>query len=211
MGAEQSTAGADFNTFYEGLPDDVCDQIEALCEKGEDRLLKVHSGAPPPFPMVPIGITVRLSTPMASAALATVPRLQRKHYEMIPKAMTELDFWISFFSHLTAIVEGNCPEKLQELALTAAWKGSSAGKGPDSFSATWSKLEKGKQEAIAALVAKEVCGPRLAIRLPPASILVPCISSTPHAQLSVLNSRNGRAKHCLRLLPAHRRPFRLCR
>uniref|UniRef100_A0A7S2N4G7 BSD domain-containing protein n=1 Tax=Haptolina brevifila TaxID=156173 RepID=A0A7S2N4G7_9EUKA len=156
MGAEQSsTAGADFTTFYEGLPDDVCDQIEALCGKGEDRLLKPHLGAPPAFPTVPVGTTVRLSSATAAAALAVVPRLQRKHYEMIPKSMPEMDFWVSFFSHMTAVIEGNCPEKLEELASKASWQGSTTGDAPDSFTAAWSKLDQGKRDAVAALVARD--------------------------------------------------------
>jgi len=156
MGAEQSSsAGADFTALYESLPDDVCDQIEALCARGEDRLLKPHLGAPPAFPAVPVGITVRLSAATASAALAVVPRLQRKHYEMIPKAMTEMDFWISFFSHLTAIIEGNCPEKLGELALKATWQGSTTGDNADSFTAAWSNLDQDKRDAVQALLSKD--------------------------------------------------------
>ena len=105
MGAEQSSAAAGeaFKAFYASLPDDTHDQIEALCAKDDARLQKAHPLAPAAFPPVPIGITVRLSPGAAGAALATVPRLQRKHYEMIPKVITEMEFWVSFFSHLTSV------------------------------------------------------------------------------------------------------------
>jgi len=156
MGAEQSSAATPFTAFYESLDDDVCDQIEALCAKDDGRLLKPHGSAPPPFPQVPIGFTVRLSTATAGAALVAVPRLQRKHYETIPKTMAELDFWISFFSHVTVIVGASSPEKIREMAGKADWKGNSdVTDGADSFTAMWNKLPESQRAALAALVAKE--------------------------------------------------------
>lgn len=154
MGAEQSTPTA-FTVIYEALPDDAHDQVEALCAKDDDRLLKPHARAPPPYPPVPIGVTVRLSSSMASAALAAVPRLQRKHYEMIPKSLSEIDFWISFFSHLTAIVMDAVPEKLVEVEGAAEWKGVDGSEGPNSFDAVWTGLSDSKRAAVEALVTPE--------------------------------------------------------
>ena len=48
----------------------------------------------------------------ATAALKAVPRLQRKHYELIPKVMDEMAFWDAFFSHATVIVEHAAPHLL---------------------------------------------------------------------------------------------------
>ena len=59
-------------------------------------------------------------------ALRMVPRLQKKHYEMIPKRISEIDFWVSFFSHMTAIVQAQAPENLAQLELEE-WKGKEEG------------------------------------------------------------------------------------
>ena len=72
-----AAAATAFKTFYASLPDEAHAQIQALCAKDDVRLLHPNPHAPPPFPAVPIGVTVRLSEGMAAAALATVPRLQR--------------------------------------------------------------------------------------------------------------------------------------
>lgn len=145
MGAGQSSdgSGESFQAFYAALPDDTHDQIEALCAKDDARLLQAHPHAPSPTPAVPIGVTVRLSQGMAGAALATVPRLQRKHYELIPKALSEMDFWVSFFSHMTVVCQSSCPEQL--VALTAKgddeWKGNDPSPdAPNSFDAAWAAL-----------------------------------------------------------------------
>ena len=121
MGASSSTpsgAGEAFTERYAALPDGVHKAVEALCAKGDTRLLTAHPSAPSPFPAVPVGVVVRLSHETASAALACVPRLQRKHYELIPKHLTELDFFISFFSHLTAIVDSQCAGAMCIVALS---------------------------------------------------------------------------------------------
>ena len=107
MGAGNSTLSAEAEAFaekYNALPDDVHDMVEALCEKDSLALLKPNGSAPQPFPPSLVGVTIQLDHGMASAALAAVPKLQRKHYMLIPKSLSELDFFISFFSHLTAIV-----------------------------------------------------------------------------------------------------------
>ena len=112
MGAGGSTISAeadDFPVSYAALPDDVHDMVEALCEKDSMALLKPNLAAPPPFPPSLVGVVIQLDHAVASAALAAVPRLQKKHYQLIPKSLSELDFFISFFSHLTAIVNAHCP------------------------------------------------------------------------------------------------------
>ena len=156
MGNGQSVAAAAvaFESFYTALPDHVHDQIEGLCEKGDERLLKPHSKAPQPFPPVPVGVVVRLSSAVAGSALTAVPRLQRKHYEMIPKALSEIDFWVSFFSHCTAIVMANCPENLAQLE-SEDWKGADESEGPNSFDATWTQLSDAQKAAVAALAAPD--------------------------------------------------------
>jgi len=160
MGAGQSSdgSGESFQAFYAALPDDTHDQIEALCAKDDARLLQAHPHAPSPTPAVPIGVTVRLSQGMAGAALATVPRLQRKHYELIPKALSEMDFWVSFFSHMTVVCQSSCPEQL--VALTAKgddeWKGNDPSPdAPNSFDAAWAALSDEQKAAVAALCGKE--------------------------------------------------------
>ena len=68
--------------------------VTALASKENDAILTPHPKAPGPFPPVPVGVTVRLDGDMARAALLSVPRLQRKHYEMIPKQLDEMTFWV---------------------------------------------------------------------------------------------------------------------
>ena len=63
-------------------------------------------------------------------ALAAVPRLQRKHYESIPKSLKEMDFWTNFFTHLTVIVREAKPELLAGEPLD--WKGVAPGDGSSS-------------------------------------------------------------------------------
>merc|ERR1719231_2009270 len=121
--------------------------IEALCEKDSSALLKPNGAAPPPFPPTLIGVKVQLDHDMASAALASVPRLQRKHYELIPKSLSELDFFISFFSHLTAIINTNCPDAF-ELAEEAegAWKDvDTTGELTNTFAEAWEAMSEEKR------------------------------------------------------------------
>ena len=82
------------------------------------------------------------------AALAAVPRLQRKHYETIPKSLTEMDFWVNFFTHLTVIVREAKPELLAGEPLD--WKGVDGSDGPNSFDAVWAELPAEKLPADAA-------------------------------------------------------------
>ena len=166
MGASSSTpsgAGEAFTERYAALPDGVHKAVEALCAKGDTRLLTAHPSAPSPFPPVPVGVVVRLSHETASAALACVPRLQRKHYELIPKHLTELDFFISFFSHLTAIVDSQCAGAMSAApdvaAVDMAWRGDGApadGDGSDNaFAAAWKSMPDEKKTLVAALASKE--------------------------------------------------------
>ena len=69
---------------------------------------------------MPVGVTVRLDSEMARAALLVVPRLQRKHYELIPKQLDEMSFWVNFFSHMTVMVGPKHAEFLE--AQTASGK-----------------------------------------------------------------------------------------
>ena len=48
---------------------------------------------------------VFLDEAAATAALATVPTLQKLHHALVPKQLDEKAFFINFFSHLTAIVD----------------------------------------------------------------------------------------------------------
>ena len=160
MGAGQSVGpsaeAAAFPASYEALPDNVVDMVEALCEKESTALLKPNLAAPPPFPPTLIGVKVQLDHECASAALATVRRLQRKHYETIPKSLSELDFFLSFFSHLTAIVNAQCPGAFDlEEEPEGAWKGVDAAGGPDTFTEAWSSMSESQKAAVAALCAKE--------------------------------------------------------
>ena len=150
MGNGQSTpSDGNFGALYSRLPDDVHDQIEALCAKDDMRLLQANAKAPPPFPQTIVGMTVRLNPSIASAALAIVPRLQRKHYELIPKHLTELEFFISFFSHLTAIVEHNCPGAMAlEEEVEGSWKGVAGSEdGSNSFDTAWAAMSDEKRKA----------------------------------------------------------------
>ena len=99
MGAAESRSSS-FAELFAALPPAGQEQLAALAEKGSTTLLKPHPAAPAPFPEVPVGVSIRLSTDSAASALSTVPRLQRKHYEMIPKEIEEASFFINFFSHV---------------------------------------------------------------------------------------------------------------
>jgi len=55
------------------------------------------------------GVSVALDHAAATGALGAVPRLQRKHYELIPKVLDEMAFWEAFFSHATVIVAETAP------------------------------------------------------------------------------------------------------
>ena len=68
--------------------------VVALASKESEVILKPNPKAPGPLPPVPVGVTVRLDSEMARAALLVVPRLQRKHYETIPKHLDEMTFWV---------------------------------------------------------------------------------------------------------------------
>ena len=88
------------------------DSIVKLANRDDELLLKPHPEAPAPFPEVPLGVVVQLDHAAARAALQCVPRLQRKHYELIPKTLSEIDFWVNFFSHVTAAISKTAPELL---------------------------------------------------------------------------------------------------
>jgi len=161
MGAQQSQP-SEFEELYNALPDDVHDQIEALAARDSTLLLKPHPAAPPPFPPLLVGVTVRLSHTTASAALSVVPRLQRKHYEVIPKQLSELEFFLSFFSHLTAIVQANCPGAMtpkppgDDEEGTGSWRGKSDESGSgNNFDEAWLTLPDSKRSAVIALAELE--------------------------------------------------------
>ena len=116
-------------------------------------LLKPHPGRAARGPKVPVGITVQLDHAAAQAALAAVPRLQRKHYESLPKSLKEMDFWTNFFTHLTVIVREAKPELLAGEPLD--WKGVAPGDGPNSFDAVWAELPAEKRAAVEAMCAKD--------------------------------------------------------
>ena len=156
MGASVSTSAEAevFPTAYASLPDNVHDMIEQLSEKDSLALLKPNPSAPPPFPPSLVGVVVKLDHQMASAALATVPRLQRKHYELIPKSLSELDFFVSFFSHLTAIVNANCEGAFDVDADEGSWKGENT-EGANTFAEVWLGMDDAKKSAVKALCAKD--------------------------------------------------------
>ena len=143
MGAEQSApaSSGQFDALWAALPDDVKARVGELCTKESETLLNPNAAAPPPLPPVPVGVTVRLDHEVARAALGLVPRLQRKHYEMIPKQLDEMSFWINFFTHFTALVQEN-----------NAWKGVDGG---DSFAAVWTELPEAKKGDVAALANRD--------------------------------------------------------
>ena len=81
MGAEQSVPSSmGFEALWASLPDDVQASVTALASKESDAILKPNPKAPGPLPPVPVGVTVRLDSEMARAALLIVPRLQRNAY-----------------------------------------------------------------------------------------------------------------------------------
>jgi hypothetical protein len=161
MGAANSAPSAEAEAFassYAELPDDVHDIVEALCDKDSAALLKPNLAAPAPFPPTLVGVVVQLDHGVASAALSCVPRLQRKHYETIPKSLSELDFFVSFFSHLTAIVNAHCPGAFDLLEPNeGAWKGGDAKdvEATDTFTEAWGAMTKAKRGAVGALCGKE--------------------------------------------------------
>ena len=151
MGATQST-DTSFATLYAALPDAGKDRLNQLAEKADTTLTEPSPSAPEPFPTVPLGITMRLNHAVARDALATVPRLQRKHYEMIPKTLDEPDFFVNFFSHASVIVAETAPQLLPP-AEPEVWKGNDD--GANSFEKVWAELSDDKKAAIAALTARD--------------------------------------------------------
>ena len=93
MGAAQS-ADISFSDLYAALPPEGRARLDALGERGDSTLLQPHPKAPEPFPEVPVGVTMRLNHAVARDALSVVTRLQRKHYELIPKSLDEPDFFV---------------------------------------------------------------------------------------------------------------------
>ena len=75
--------------------------------------------------------------------MPAVPRLQRKHYELIPKTLSELDFFVSFFSHLTVIIDTNSAGAFDVVGLPeGAWKGAdpSAELANNTFAEAWGRM-----------------------------------------------------------------------
>ena len=128
--------------MHNALPDQV-DQIESLCEK-DDELLKPHAKASPPRRGRWAPSCASKTT--ASTALRMVPRLQKKHYEMIPSASPKST---PKFSHMTAIV-AQAPENLAQLELEE-WKGKEEGDEANSFDAAWQQLTDAQRAAVEAL------------------------------------------------------------
>jgi len=153
MGAEVSRTAGRFDAVWAELPTEAKAAVDALLTRESTALLKPHPGAPPASPKVPVGITVQLDHAAAQEALAAVPRLQRKHYESIPKSLKEMDFWTNFFTHLTVIVREAKPELLAGEPLD--WKGVAPGDGPNSFDAVWAELPAEKRAAVEAMCAKD--------------------------------------------------------
>ena len=154
MGAAESRVAAEqFEGLYAALPGEVQTSIAALADPKSNALLKPHAGAPPPFPPVPVGVTVRLSNDVAQAALTLVPRLQRKHYELTLKSLTEIEFWCAFFTHATAIVRAGAPALLAALE-ELPWKGVDARSETNSFDAAWGGASAAQKASVVALAAK---------------------------------------------------------
>jgi len=148
MGAAESTTA--FADVWAALPPAALERAAALAAKESDALLAAHPAAPKPNPEVPYGVCVQLDKQAARAALACVPRLQRKHYELIPKKLAELTFWEHFFSHLTVIATEEAPQLLtREVEM---WKGEAP---TGTFAAAWDGLPEEKRAAVAALATRE--------------------------------------------------------
>lgn len=216
MGASNSTgSGEKFSACYAALPKEAHEAVDSICAKVDGRLLKAHPSAPLPFPAVPVGVVVQLDYEIASAALTCVPRLQRKHYELIPKQLSELDFFISFFSHLTAIVDATCPGAMtpkpdadaEESA--ASWRGNGAGADSDgsdnSFAVAWTGMADEKKALVEALASKDsdaLLSPN--VKSPPAFPVLPLGMSCfidQHAATAALASVPGLQKKHYALVP----------
>lgn len=141
--------------MWAALPEDVQASVAEIVSKESDVLLKPNPKAPGPFPPVPVGVTVRLDSEMARGALSAVPRLQTKHYEMIPRKLDEMSFWVNFFSHLTVLVGPKHAEFVEARQLELSWKGKDEREGMDSFAAVWAELPEAKKAEVSALAAKE--------------------------------------------------------
>ena len=162
MGAAQSHVEAsDFGALYAALPDDAKAKIDTLANKDSTALASPHPKAPPAYPPTPRGVVVMLDTAAAAAALHAVPRLQRRQYELVPKHMDELTFFVNFFSHATAIVAEAAPAQLPLNG--AVWKGEAdGGAGELAFSSMWRSLAEEHRVALGALV-EPTCDALLAL------------------------------------------------
>lgn len=76
---------------------------------------------------------------------------------------SQLDFFLSFFSHLTALISLSCPAVLTAHTAAASesddgegsWKGVDEREGSNSFEAAWTSLPEEKRAAVKALCAKD--------------------------------------------------------
>ena len=93
-----------FEIAWKSMPDEKKALVAALASKESEVMLSPNVKSPPPFPVLPIGMECFIDEHAATAALAGVPGLQSKHYMCVPKKLTEKQFWVNFFSHVTAIV-----------------------------------------------------------------------------------------------------------
>ena len=154
MGGAQSADGSSssFSAVWAELPDAAKDEIAALAGKDSTALLKPHPKAPPAAPPVPLGTKASLDHTAATAALTLVPRLQRKHYETIPKTLTEAAFWEAFFSHATVIVTHHAKALLVAQGEGDAWRCAAP---DDSFTPAWEAADEAARAKLAALAAAE--------------------------------------------------------
>ena len=161
---------------------------------------------PAQFPPLLVGVTVRLSQEVASAALATVPRLQRKHYEMIPRSLTELEFFLSFFSHVSAIVAQNCPGALDPSVAEGegSWRGVDQADGTNSFDAAWQALSAERRAHLAELAGRDSDAllqpnPRAPPAFPPLPLGMQCFVDENAATAALAAIPGLQYKHCAHL------------
>jgi len=152
MGAAASSDLPTFAALYAALPEAARARLARLAERDDPTLLTPHAAAPHPLPSAPVGVTMRLRHAEAREALRTVPRLQRKHYELIPRALAEADFFVNFFTHATVIVREEAPELLPPTE-PEMWKGEDL--SANSFEKMWQELSEEKKAAIAQLAARD--------------------------------------------------------
>ena len=99
-GVSGDEVGTDsFSAAWANLGAEKRAAVESLAAAGSNALLNPCPQSAPAFPTVPAGIEVFIDEAAATAAFRLVSGLQKKHYALVPRKLSERSFWVNFFTH----------------------------------------------------------------------------------------------------------------